>query len=141
MKKTKLILLVSMVILTLSCKKNEAQVTKTKSQQVISEKVTADAFKTKVEQQEVQLIDVRTPEEYSEGYIQNALNINIYDNDFITQINKLDKNKPVYLYCKMGGRSAKAAERLEMAGFTKIYDLQGGFSSWQQKEYPISTKE
>lgn len=81
----------------------------------------------------VQLIDVRTPEEYADGHIENAVVINYFSDDFKEKAQQLDKNKPVYLYCKSGKRSAKASKVLSELGFIKIYDLQGGYSAWSNK--------
>lgn len=79
----------------------------------------------------VQLVDVRTVEEYEAGHIGNAMNYNIIDSaSFLKQIQNLDKTKPVYLYCKMGGRSNRAAELLKEEGFTKIFDYSGGYNDW-----------
>lgn len=86
----------------------------------------------------IQLIDVRTPEEYANGYIKNAKNINFNDDDFIEQMSKLDKNKPVYVYCKLGGRSGKAAIQLKEAGFVKIYDFKGGMKQWSAEGKEVS---
>lgn len=77
-----------------------------------------------------QLIDVRTPEEYASGKINNAKNINWNANDFATQAEKLDKSKPVFVYCKVGGRSAQAANKLSEMGFKEIYNLDGGIMKW-----------
>lgn len=85
---------------------------------------------------EIQLIDVRTPEEYSEGRLTGAKNININSEDFAKQIETLDKEKPVYLYCRSGGRSGRAAKLLVDMGFTQIYDLDGGITAWMEKELP-----
>ena len=79
----------------------------------------------------VQLLDVRTPEEFKSGYIAGAKNLNFYDDDFAQQIAKLDKTKPVMVYCAKGGRSASAAEQLNQAGFSKVYDLTGGMYAWK----------
>lgn len=81
-------------------------------------------------QPKMQLVDVRTEEEFSEGHIENALNYNVNNTDFKTQVTALDKTKPVYIYCKSGKRSAKAATQLKDMGFTTIYDLDGGFEGW-----------
>ena len=65
-----------------------------------------------------QLIDVRTPVEYDSGHIEGAVNYNIIDSEtFLSQISVLDKNQPVYVYCKMGGRSNRAAQLLKEHGF------------------------
>ena len=81
----------------------------------------------------IQLIDVRTPEEFAEGHLENAKNMNYYDDDFKQQLSVLDKNQKVYVYCKKGGRSSSAAELLSEMGFTEIYDLEGGMDNWKDK--------
>ena len=77
-----------------------------------------------------QVLDVRTPEEWAGGTIKGAIKMNFYDADFAEQINKLDKNKPIYVYCKAGGRSAKAADQLNKAGFKNVFNLLGGITAW-----------
>ncbi|TKD66984.1 rhodanese-like domain-containing protein [Flavobacterium sp. ASW18X] len=93
-------------------------------------KVDKAFLKTHAIGKEVQLIDVRTPQEYGAGHIDDAKNINVGSADFVQQIQGLDKEQPVYLYCKMGGRSNKAAQVLKKQGFTKIYDYTGGYNDW-----------
>ena len=75
------------------------------------------------------LIDVRTPEEYQEGHLENAININWYDADFQNQAEELDKKKTLYVYCKKGGRSAKAAHLLDSLGY-EVVDLLGGYDEY-----------
>jgi rhodanese-related sulfurtransferase len=89
------------------------------------------------ETKKAQLIDVRTPEEYTAEHIEDAINFNWYDVDFATKISILDKKKPVFVYCKAGGRSSKAAAKLAEMGFTKIYDLEGGFTNWIANYLPV----
>ena len=91
--------------------------------------------------EEVQLIDVGTPEEYSVGFIENAKNINFYSSTFSSDVETLDKQKPIIVYCKMGGRSAKSAKKLQEAGFIEIYDLGGGITNWKDQGHPIKTKD
>ena len=79
-----------------------------------------------------QIIDVRTPEEFNEGHLKGAVNIDFYAKDFQEQINKLDKNVPAFVYCHSGGRSEKASELMFQSGFVTIYDLQGGYSTWEE---------
>ena len=88
-----------------------------------------------------QVIDVRTPEEFQSGHIATARNINIYDVDFKAELEKLDKEKPVFVYCKVGGRSAKAAKILQELGFTDVYDLQGGMMAWESNKLPVAKVE
>ena len=103
--------------------------------------VTADEMQTLMKLDGVQLVDVRTPEEYKEGYIANAQNIDFNSPTFNDDISKLDKNKPVILYCKGGGRSSKCSKKLLDAGFVKIYDLQGGITQWIFKGFKINTEQ
>lgn len=77
-----------------------------------------------------QLIDVRTPQEYASEKINEAQNINWNGSDFAAQVEKLDKTKPVFVYCKVGGRSAQAADKLAELGFKEIYNLDGGIMKW-----------
>ncbi|PZR24312.1 MAG: rhodanese-like domain-containing protein [Flavobacterium psychrophilum] len=84
-----------------------------------------------------QLIDVRTPKEYKAGHIDGATNIHLYDQDFNERINKLDKKKTVYVYCKAGGRSAEAVESLKLNGFKHIVELEGGTDAWAEAGQPL----
>ncbi|MBT8263708.1 MAG: rhodanese-like domain-containing protein [Muriicola sp.] len=77
-----------------------------------------------------ELVDVRTPEEYMEGHMDNAINIDWYDPEFISKFSELPKNKTVYIYCKKGGRSAQAAKVLDSIGYSVI-DLLGGYDVLQ----------
>lgn len=79
----------------------------------------------------IQIIDVRTPGEVSEGYIPGTtLFFDINSDDFDTKIDKLDKSKKYIVYCKSGGRSSRAVETMSEKGFKNIYELEGGISSW-----------
>lgn len=77
-----------------------------------------------------QIIDVRTPEEFSSDHIDHAVNMNWNDANFLNNISKYDKTKPVFVYCLSGGRSKKAADKLEELGFKTIYNLDGGILKW-----------
>jgi rhodanese-related sulfurtransferase len=89
-------------------------------------------FEKKISEDGVQLIDVRTPDEWEEGVIVNAKLMNYFDDDFKSQLNKLDKTRPVAVYCKSGGRSGKTAKILSQLEFKEIYDLKGGYSNWNK---------
>ena len=110
-----------MLISFLGCKNND---------QNLVQLITFDEFETVSKINGVQLIDVRTPEEYSDGHILNSKNIDFLDENFELYIQKLDKKSPVIVYCQSGGRSAKSALKLLSNSFVKIYDLDGGFSKW-----------
>lgn len=102
--------------------------------------VSAEEMKALIEMDDVQLVDVRTKEEYELEHLDKAQNIDVRSPDFDQQITKLDKNKPVLLYCKSGMRSAECAEKLKDAGFVKIYDLSGGITKWKYAGFPTKTK-
>lgn len=82
-----------------------------------------------------QLVDVRTAEEFQAGHLKNAQNICVTDDDFKENIAKLDKDKPVYLYCRSGKRSATAAKILKDLGFKEIYDMEGGYLNWESQNF------
>lgn len=94
-------------------------------------RISSTELQSKVGQQ-IQLIDVRTPEEFLENSIEGAQNIDISSNDFEQKVAQLDQNKPIYVYCRKGSRSQKAAQKLEDLGFTEIYDLKGGILEWNK---------
>lgn len=96
--------------------------------------VTAEEMQSILELEDAQLVDVRTPKEFEEIRIANAQNIDYTSPTFDADITKLDKNKPVILYCKSGRRSASCAKKLKEAGFKKIYDLEGGISKWKHSD-------
>lgn len=81
---------------------------------------------------EAVILDVRTEEEVEEGYIPNSKNIDIYKGQgFINEVEKLDKSKHYYIYCRSGKRSSQACTLLDQMGFSETYNLLGGFSEWE----------
>jgi len=90
------------------------------------------AFKAAIKNKKTQLVDVRTAREYSSGHIGKAINIDLFHGgNFKQSFEKLDKNKPVYMYCRTGSRSRTAARKLLAMGFEKVFDLKGGYMHWQ----------
>lgn len=83
------------------------------------------------------IIDIRTPQEFNQGHIEGAININFFDNSFIEQIGKYDKSKPIFLYCRSGNRTSSAAAKVAKLGYGEIYDLQGGIMSWSRENLQI----
>ncbi|MBB1194165.1 rhodanese-like domain-containing protein [Flavobacterium sp. SOK18b] len=78
------------------------------------------------------ILDVRTEDEFNDGFIANAINIDIHrGQDFVTEIEALDKNKKYYIYCRSGMRSAKACEIMNQLGFENTYNLLGGILDWE----------
>jgi rhodanese-related sulfurtransferase len=93
--------------------------------------VSVDDFNAALENEEApQLIDVRTANEFANGSIPNAKNLDLLDGSFQNAMNSLDKNKPVYVFCAVGGRSGKASKLLQENGFTQVVDLKGGYKGW-----------
>ncbi|CDF80466.1 rhodanese-like protein [Formosa agariphila KMM 3901] len=98
----------------------------------VIEAVTPEEMQTLISADDVQLVDLRSQEErLTRGYIANSQHIDYNSDTFEEDILKLDKSKPVALYCHSGRRSAKCAEKLKAAGFVKVFDLQGGISEWK----------
>jgi rhodanese-related sulfurtransferase len=92
-------------------------------------------YKNNVSNKNVQLFDVRTKEEYNLGHIEGSINIDFKNQKNFNQFfGKLDKKKPVYLYCRSGNRSKKSADILLEMGFSEVYDLKGGFIEWNLNE-------
>ena len=91
-------------------------------------------FKEAIKNPDVQLIDVRTYVEFNEGHIEGAKNIDYLAEDFEAQMNKFDKDKPIFIYCASGGRSEVTASMLYELGFKDINDLSGGFIAWKKMQ-------
>lgn len=85
------------------------------------------------------VLDVRTPGEFAAGHLPNAININVNGSDFDRQVAKLDKAKPILVYCKAGSRSATAADKMQDMGFREIYNLSGGIMKWESAGKPVTT--
>ncbi|HBC05869.1 MAG TPA: rhodanese-like domain-containing protein [Aequorivita sp.] len=86
----------------------------------------------------VTILDAREPEEFKISHIKSAINVGF--NDFTLeekQLQKLDKNIPVIVYCSVGIRSEKIAEKLKNAGFVSVKNLYGGIFEWKNKGYPV----
>jgi len=106
-----------------------------------AENISPDKFKAMIEKPDrVTILDVRTNKECGEGMIEGATQINFYAGDFKTQISKLPKDKPVLVYCAVGGRSGSAVKMLHDAGIQKVYNLDGGIDAWRKKGYPTINK-
>ena len=78
------------------------------------------------------IIDVRTSEEFEQLRLPNSINIDFYNpQDFMQELEKLDKNKVYYIYCRTGSRSANTCELMKEIGFAKTYNLLGGITDWE----------
>jgi rhodanese-related sulfurtransferase len=90
---------------------------------------TVQEFEQEMKANNIVLLDVRTPQEFRSGYIPNAINIDIYDNDFQSKALSLDKSKTILVYCRSGSRSAQATNLLRKNGY-KVVDMRGGIGAW-----------
>ena len=118
------LILLFLITSLVACKSQTTQVVKV---------VDVTTFKKGIAKKDIQLIDVRTPAEFKEGYIEKAILIDFKAENFKTKVQELDKNKPVYLYCRSGKRSALASTILKDLGFNEIVDLEGGYLAWSKK--------
>ncbi|MCF4102470.1 rhodanese-like domain-containing protein [Gillisia sp. M10.2A] len=118
--KWKIWLIATVTLIIYGCKDAEAHEIET---------VSVEEMKNHLKYGEVQLVDVRSKEDFSKSHLFNATNI-IYDEAFRNNLEKLDKLKPVAVYCTAGNRSEKAAKILQEAGFIHIYILDGGIKKW-----------
>jgi thioredoxin len=103
-----------------------------------TQKLKAQEFSVKLNETEKPiLLDARTAEEYNEEHLKDAIVIDFENDNFETEIAKLDKSKPVFVYSNRGGRSAKAFMTLKKAGFSPVYELRGGIDSWKINDNPV----
>lgn len=132
MKKYIIVILVNFSIILKGCSTGQLQNSKTN--------LTAVEFAEKIKKlPNAPIIDLRTPDEFSSGYLPNAKNIDISGSDFEKQIGTLDKSKPVFIYCLSGGRSAAAASKIRGFGFKEVYELDGGIMRWRGANLPETT--
>jgi rhodanese-related sulfurtransferase len=121
-------LTVTLMMLNLSCQSQHGAVKQLETQ----------AFEQKLKQTNVyNLVDIRTPDEYKQGHLENAVMIDYYSSDFKDQLSKLDKSKPLFYYCASGGRSGKTIPILQELGFKEVYELKTGFKGWSQANKPF----
>lgn len=99
--------------------------------------IDANKFEALSKEPNVMILDVRTPGEVASGNIKGAKNIDFMDSGFMSKVDSLDKNMTYLIYCKAGGRSAKAAAALNSVGFKSTYSLDGGITAWQEEGKPI----
>ena len=84
------------------------------------------------------LLDVRTDNEFAQGHLRGAQQIDFYRDDFADALEKLDKNQPVFIYCRSGNRSGKAAKQMKAMGFSAVYNLEGGIGAWSKRNKPVA---
>lgn len=132
MGKVFLSLAVSAIFILSSCGSGQSQASGTT--------LPPEKFAEKMEQLPgASVIDVRTPEEFSKGHLQDAINIDWNGDNFNNEISGMDKSRPVFVYCLSGGRSAAAASRMRADGFTEVYEMEGGMMKWRAAGLPETT--
>ncbi|WP_196895151.1 rhodanese-like domain-containing protein [Aureivirga marina] len=120
-----------------SCNTSSSKSSNNQEVQKVIVDITPEQLK-KDQEEDIQIVDVRTPEEFKEGHVTGAKNINVFDDNFVKEMEtQYKKDEPLYLYCRSGARSMKAAKMLKKAGYTKIYNVDGGFLAWKSKNYKI----
>lgn len=102
--------------------------------------VSVTEAKSMIDKGGVVVLDVRTPDEYRAGHLKDAKLANVNDAGFDANIAKLDKNKPVVVYCAVGGRSARASDIMVQKGFKNVYNVSGGYNAWSAAGLPTTTK-
>ena len=103
--------------------------------------LSVDEFEKSIDTGGIAVVDVRTAEEYADGHLRNAANIDWYADDFLPQIEQAyPKETPLAVYCRSGRRSADAAKKLAKAGYT-VYNLLGGYLAWTEAGKPTITYE
>lgn len=114
------------------CCKNSASKASTPNEMIKTKFIDLDVqqFDKMRVNKEVIVLDVRTPSEVAAGVVDNALVIDVNGNNFDEKIKALDKNKTYLVYCKVGGRSAKACNKMSEHGFPTLYNLKGGYTAW-----------
>jgi len=106
-------------------------------QQVLSVDVNVEDFAALIDTSGLGiLMDVRTDAEFIEGHLKGAMQLNFYEASFETSLDAMDKDIPVFVYCRSGGRSGKAAKKMKEKGFKSVYNLEGGIIAWQ-REHPV----
>jgi len=139
--KIKIVALIALTLGIISCQKESSEAIQTIDSKAYEEKLNAT--------ENPQLLDVRTPEEFAVEHLNNAKNIDWNGANFVAETEKYDKSKPIFVYCKAGGRSAEAADKLKELGFKEIYNLEGGIMKWtgektttsEAKQIGITTQE
>lgn len=137
MKYLSVILFGAALLMQVGCNsqtKTSEQVEQTSQAVIVNHSV--QEFKEGV-QGDVEILDVRTPEEYAGGHLPNAVNADVYGDDFANYLNSLDKSKTYYVYCHAGGRSMQACEQMIAMGFTNVHNMEGGIRDWNKANYEL----
>ncbi len=131
------------LLLVISCVKEKDYSTNTNlsSQDTIFQQISPqeayELIQSHQDDPDFMIIDVRTPGEYEEGHMEDAVNINYYSDTFRDQLDQLDKDKIYLIYCRSGSRSGAAFEIMKELEFMEVYNLQGGITQWINEGFPV----
>jgi phage shock protein E len=123
----KIVLFIASLILLVGCTSTTAGVTN----------MNVSEFSEKISEPGIILLDVRTPGEFAEGFIEGARLIDFQSGNFESEIASLDKNTTYAVYCRSGNRSGQAAKIMHDAGFHNVYNLDGGVIDWGNAGLPL----
>lgn len=123
----KIVLFIASLILLVGCTSTTAGVTN----------MNVSEFSEKISEPGIILLDVRTPGEFAEGFIEGARLIDFQSGNFESEIASLDKNTTYAVYCRSGNRSGQAAKIMHDAGFHNLYNLDGGVIDWANAGLPL----
>ena len=104
-----------------------------------TEDVDVQGFAEVIKDQNIMILDVRTPEEFNQGHIAGSVNIDVSSSDFVSKVSELDKTKTYAVYCRSGNRSQVATGEMEKLGFTSLYNMTGGAIDWAAAGFPLVT--
>ena len=139
------IFLFSVLLLLVSCKGESVNEGQNESQDGVAEQVEEPKPKVRYidvnfakglirSNQELKLIDVRTPEEFEEGHIDGSVVFDVKADNFAERIDSLDKNETYLIYCRSGSRSQRAIDKMTELGFMDLYMLNGGYLDWSEAD-------
>ncbi len=129
------VLLVIGVVLAGGCASNETQIIESLSPQQASDLIQGNANNI-----DFVILDVRTPEEFADGYIEGAILIDFYSETFRDELDNLDKNKEYLIYCRSDNRSGRTLPIMEELGFLEVYNMLDGINAWQEAGLPVVTE-
>lgn len=122
-------------VLVVSCgSATETEAVEFQEIKVVAEDISVEQFKSKISEESI-ILDVRRPIEYQAGHVANAVNIDFFSPNFLSEVSKLDKSKKILIYCASGGRSAGAMKKMGNTGFVEMYNMMGGFGAWKNANF------
>jgi rhodanese-related sulfurtransferase len=135
MLKMKNLLILTLALFGFACTSATDDASQTNGE-IIAKDIKSEEMAKAIKDGDVIILDVRTPVEIEKGKIPGALEIDFIGGSFEKELAKLDKSKPVYIYCAAGGRSKKAQNIMKNKGFNETYNLLGGYGDWSSKGLP-----